>query len=272
MEFALVYSNDWFIVPFTLPSGAIATVGGLIVTNVFNERFWITAAGSGAEAARQRWSMFTVDVTNKVGAAADTSLVLPPTVSKAQRGPPLEDVMLIRDEMANMVWAIERTITLPTGEPKRGIEAACQTLAFLQAQVGPVAPPAPASAPIRYQVMTTVPENWIPFIPVHIPNDNRTIQLQRAALPRILEGDPNPPVKVQPRTALLREGLDGGSPHPYFTHEEEVARAGLRVFQAYERTRWTDGTVFTWLRVVRQTGRGEGSSGLAFDQLIDVPT
>ena len=33
----------------------------------------------------------------------------------------------------------------------------------------------------------------------------------------------------------------------------------------------TDGRVYTWLRVRRQTGRGEGSSGLGFDELINVP-
>jgi len=50
MEFALLYANDWFVVPYTLPSGAIATVQGLVVTNVFGEHFWIAAAGSGADA------------------------------------------------------------------------------------------------------------------------------------------------------------------------------------------------------------------------------
>jgi hypothetical protein len=263
------------VIPFTLPSGAVATIDGFVVTNVFNERFWIEAAGSGGDANWQRWSMFTIDVHNQPGAPADTSLVLPPTLAKIQRSAPAEDVMLVRDEVANMVWGIETTITLASGEPKRGIEAARQTLAFLQAQLAarlgaPPAPP-PANAPIRYQVMSTVPENWIPFIPVHVPGSNRKIQIQRAALPRILEGDPDPPVKVQPRTMLLREGLDRIPAQPYFVHEEEVSRAGTRVMQTFERTRWTDGRVFTWLRVVRQTGRGEGSSGLAFDQLVDVP-
>ena len=83
-------------------------------------------------------------------------------------------------------------------------------------------PAAPAAASLRYQVMTTVPENWIPFAPVHVDGDNREIQLQRAALPRILEGDPNPPVKVQPRTMLMRQGLDDVPPQPYLVHEETV--------------------------------------------------
>jgi hypothetical protein len=115
--------------------------------------------------------------------------------------------------------------------------------------------------------MTTVPENWIPFVPVHVDGDNREIQLQRAALPRILDGDPDPPAKVQPRTVLMRQGLDDSPPQPYFVHEEEVSRAGTRVLQAYQRTRAADGRVYTWLRARRQTGRGEGASGLAFDQL-----
>jgi len=87
-----------------------------------------------------------------------------------------------------------------------GADRPRQTRAFFEAQLaarlaGPGAPPPhhvppPAAAPIRYQVMNTVPENWIPFIPVHVPGDSRTIQLQRAALPRILDGDPDPPSKV----------------------------------------------------------------------------
>jgi hypothetical protein len=173
MEFALVYANDWFVVPYTLPSGAIAAVDGMVVTNVFGERFWITAAGSGADSNWQRWSMFTINLRNSAGAAADTSLVLPPTVASVLRSAATEDIMLVRDEVANMVWGIETTIPLATGEPKRGIEAARQTLAFLEAQLaarlgGPPPPPPPANAPIRYRVMSTVPENWIPFIPAHV--------------------------------------------------------------------------------------------------------
>ena len=275
MEFALVYANDWFVIPYTLPAGAIATIRGFVVTNVFGERLWIEAAGSGAEANWQRWSMFTIDARGAT--AADTSLLLLPTVAKIQQSEPTEDIMLVRDEAADMVWGIENTIPLATGGSKRGIEAARLRLAFLEAQLaaslgGPPPAPPPANAPIRYRVMSTVPENWIPFIPVHVDGSNREIQIQRAALPRILAGDPNPPAKVQPRTVLLRQGLDLAPPQPYLVFEEEVPRAGARLTQTFERTRWTDGSVYTWLRVRRQTGRGEGSSGLGFDELINVPT
>jgi hypothetical protein len=275
LEFALVYGNDWFAVPYTLPASAIASIRGLVVTNVFGERLWVDAAGGGAEAARERWSLFTIDVAADPAAAADTSLVLLPTASKIQDGPPLEEVALIRDEVANMVWGVERTIDLPSGEPKAGLEAAYQTRAFIEAIVAaqPGGAPPPAFSPaasIRYRAMTTVPENWIPFIPVHVDGSNREVQLQRAALPRIVDGDREPPVKVRPRTRLLREGLDRTPAEPYFVHEEEVPRAGTALAQLFQRTRWRDGRVHVWLRVRRQTGRGEGTSGLAFDVLAPV--
>jgi hypothetical protein len=98
--------------------------------------------------------------------------------------------------------------------------------------------------------------------------EERQIQLQRAAMPRLLEGDPDDPQKVRPRSVLLREGLEAGL--PYYVNEEEVPRAGIRISQSYQRTRWYNGRVINWLGVRKQTGRGEGSSGLAFDRGLPV--
>ena len=114
--------------------------------------------------------------------------------------------------------------------------------------------------------MNTIPENWIPFVPAHVKGSNREVQLQRAAMPRILEGNADKPDKIRPRTALLQEGL--AEKNPYFIHEEEVPRAGVRVKQSYQRTRWANGKVFVWFGVRKTTGRGEGSSGLGFDRIL----
>ena len=123
---------------------------------------------------------------------------------------------------------------------------------------------------MRYEVMRSVPENWIPFV-ADVPGDVRQIQLQRAAMPRVMDGDTQPPRKVRPRTELLRDGL-GVS--PFFVHEEEVPRAGVHVTQRFQRTRWRDGRAWLWLGVRKQTGRGEGSSGLEYDLLdpVDGPS
>lgn len=40
--------------------------------------------------------------------------------------------------------------------------------------------PSDPTADVAYQVMSAVPENWIPFPPVHVPGGTRRIQLQRA--------------------------------------------------------------------------------------------
>lgn len=277
IEFGLIYANDWFLVPFTVPAGTVANVRGLAVTNVFGERIWVEAAGRGDDEDWQRWAMYLLSVKGEGHEPADLSLLVPPAAQKVQEGRPLEEIMFARDEMANMVWGVERTIPLPSGETKRGREAADETRAFFdqEAERRLGAPPQPLppaeGAKVRYKVMSTVPENWIPMIPVHLNGDIRETQLQRAGMLRIIEGDPAPPAKVSPRTSLLRQGLDQTPREPYFLHEEEVPRAGVKVTQSFQRTRWRDGRAWVWLGVRKQTGRGEGSSGLAFDRLLDAP-
>lgn len=279
LEFGLVYANDWFLIPLVLDAGTVARVAGLVVTNTFGERFWIGAAGAAPDDAWQRWSLFTLSaLATEPGQAADTALVLLPAVPKIQEGPSLEEVMLVRDEVANMVWGVEATIPLATGEGRPGSEAAAETLAYhrrLMAEWLEAHPSArvdlPAAAPIRYEVMNSVPEHWIPLIAVHVPGDNRQTQLQRAALPRILEGSPDAPERVRPRTSLLRDGLEQHPAQPWFLHEEEVPRAGALVSQAYQRTRWINGRVVVWLGARKETGRGEATSGLAFDRLVPTP-
>lgn len=271
VEFGLVYANDWFLLPHRIPAGSIAELEGLVVTNVFGERTWVEAASSGP------WAMFRVSPSGG-GAPADGSLLLLPTVPKVQEGRPIEDVALIRDELANMVWAVESTVPLPSGESKTGREAARETAAF-HARIVATQPPGGQAAierptpkaPISYRVMTQVDENWIPFVPVHIDGDNREIQLQRAAMPRLIAGDQHRPARIEPRTGLLREGLDVTPKRPYYVYEEEVPRTGVRVYRAYQRARWYGGRAITWLGTQKQTGRGAGSSGLAFDYLENTP-
>jgi hypothetical protein len=273
VEFGVVYSNDWFLVPLRLDAGTLAEVHGLVVTNVFGERVWVDAAGTAPEHAWQRWSMFTSSHVGATSRRPDNSLLMLPTVPKVQEGAPLEECMLIRDEMANMVWGVESVVPLPFGLGRSGSGAAAETAGFYRrvlAGPNPIAAPLSNDATVQYEVMNSVPEHWIPFIPVHVPGDNREIQLQRASMPRIIENSNAPIEKVKPRTSLLRTGLDETAPQPYFVHEEEVPRAGVRVSQAFQRTRWTDGRVFVWLGARKKLGRGEGSSGLLFDRLVEV--
>lgn len=275
IEFGLIYANDWFLLPVTLPAGTIVAVRGLSVTNVFGEKFWISATGRGRDDDPDRWTMYSLDVAGLDRRPADLSLIIVPSVPKIQESRPVEEVRLVRDEVANMVWGIETIVPLPGGVSVPGREAARDTLRYLrriiaESEPGGVEGPAPAAS-LRYKIMSSVPENWIPFIATHEENSIRETRLQRGSMPRILEGDPENRVeKVKPRTNLLRPGLDQQPKAAYFINEEEVPRAGATVSQSFQRARWYNGRVYTWLGVRKRTGRGEASSQLRFDYLQPV--
>jgi hypothetical protein len=254
-----------------MPAGTLARIEGLAVTNNFGERFWIIAAGTGSEQNWHRWAMFQISMEGSTAQLADTSLFIPPVVAKTIDGDPLEEIELARDEVANMAWAIERTIPTVTGSGRSGKDEARETRQYHEQLVAAGTPqPVAYQAAIAYNAMTTVPENWIPFMPVHVPNSVRQIQLQRSRMLRIIDGDSLPPEKIPPRTTIIRQGLDETPKQPYLLHEEEVPRAGARVSQSFRRTRWTKGEAYVWLGVQKHAGRGERSSGLAFDTILDT--
>ena len=87
------------------------------------------------------------------------------------RSAPVEQVRFLRDEMANMVWAVEYRVASKLGEP------------FNPALAPPVPPPEPAATAARFHLGDSVPANWRPFIPAHPPGSQRSIRLQRARLP-----------------------------------------------------------------------------------------
>ena len=63
------------------------------------------------------------------------------------------------------------------------------------------------------------------------------------------------------RGRLLRP--DGAPPRRIA--ETEVPRSGIVVTRTRQRARGVDGRILQWVERRRVTGRGEGSSGLAFD-------
>ncbi|MEU7898180.1 hypothetical protein AB0B45_35635 [Nonomuraea sp. NPDC049152] len=88
MEFALVFANDWFVVPWTLPVGVLARVRGIAVTTVFNERLWVEPVDQLAGTQEwQSWSMFAL--TSQGGGKPEPELALLPKAPKVQKGPGL---------------------------------------------------------------------------------------------------------------------------------------------------------------------------------------
>lgn len=251
MEFALCSSNDWCLIPLELDVNSLCRIEGLVVTDVFGERTLVRAAGRGPDSLWQRWSMFDLSQAEG-GRDVRTALLVPPTTPTAMRPPPIEQVILLRDEMANQAWAVERIVPSAAGPGVDGY-------AYADAIAGPL-PPEPGPAPgtqVRYRLGADIVWNWHPFIPVHIPGSTRSVRLQRARLPH-----ETPPQPSRPIVGRIIAG-----PTPFFLNEEEVPRAGRVVTREFRRTRWNDGAVVLWIGRRTLTGRGEGSSGLVFDDL-----
>jgi hypothetical protein len=265
-EFGLVYGNDWSLVPYRMRVGSFSEILGIVVTDVFGVRTLIRPSVNSIDGEGNHWGMYYLK--DRQGEDIDPRLFLPPVLGKVQESAPLEKVVLARDEMVNMVWGIEQVIPSLTGGGTDGYEAAVALdRYFLEQHPPPDVVRINTGTAIQYRLGTRVSENWIPFIPVHVPGSNREIRLQRAAMPRLIPGTPSP---VEPRGMLLRPGLNVTPPQPYFIHEEEVPRAGILLTRTYQRARWWDGKIYTWLGRRKQTGRGQGSSGLEFDRIVPV--
>ena len=248
-EFGLIYGNDWFVLPYPMSINTMCEIRGITVTDVFGQHTLVRPAGrKGDRDSWQRWTMFHhTDSQTR----SDTSFYyLSPSITKSLEGDPLERVNFLRDEMANLVWAVESTVPSQAGKGVNGNEIALKD-----------APP-PAFAPvndkvqIRYVAGTTVPDNWIPFIPVPNENSAREIRLQRARMPAAKGA----------LGVLLNEKAA-----PYYLNEEEIPRAGIEVMRFFQRTRWLNGRTCLWIGRFKQAGKGEGWSNLRFDQIVDIP-
>src|SRR5262245_34171967 len=255
IEFMLAYANDWCLIPLEVDVGSLCDTMGLVVHDVFGDVTLVRAADRGTDEDWRRWAMFGLE-TRLAGDVPQPRLFMPPTTPKLMESAPLERVVFLRDEMANLCWAVERIVPSAAGIGIDGEQFA------LSRAPPPALEPAPApGATARYRLGTDAPLNWRPFTPVRIPGSIRSVRLQRARLPR----DPRAPLG----TILIGPGL---GPQTYYINEEEIPRAGRVVTRSFQRTRWIDGRVVLWLGRRTMTGRGEGSSGLAFDVLEEIPS
>jgi len=224
--FAQVYGNDWFLLPLEVPAGSLTRLKQAIVTDTFGERHLIERAGR----ANPAWDMFVVH-------GSDGGLLIMPS-ERGVSGEAIETVVLARDELANLAWAIEPFVTDGRGERVNRRDR--------WLEVAPDGPPA-AELP-AYAVQTIVPDYWLPLVPQAIADG-----LIRFTLVPLLQ----PGAESKPRGRLLSADA--------WMHEEEVPREGAAVTRRPVLARWFDGSWHAWTRREKNPGAGESSSGLAFD-------
>jgi hypothetical protein len=259
-DMMLVHGSDWFLLPFDQPLGTAVATKGIVVTDVFGHRNLVQAANKPAQpAGLDRWAMFA-NSDEAAGQRLTNYFIVPPSPgSLAQDGTTLEDVRFARDEVADMAWAIERTTQSPIGEPRSGRERDAEIDA---SQTLPPPLPGEPSAPLRYQVESRVPANWIPFLGVQVDANDPSIQFEKAAM---LHPKSTGIGIVPPIGRFLRAT-------PYRIVSEEIPRDGLQVMRTVSRSRWIDGSTHLWVSRRRLLGSGEAQSGLRFDSALPNET
>jgi hypothetical protein len=240
-EFALTYGNDWLVVPVDVPFGSLTTIDSVIYTTTFGEHFVVKPTAEVSPDGR--WRMFAI--ASRGGATAD-GLLVPPGAVAVQDGPAIEEVLFLRDEMANMAWAVERAVQGPSGAARDRSREREDVAPFGR---GPV-----ERAQLDYQLQSGVPARWIPFLPRS--SGYRSIDLVQGRMTR------------PDGTAIAPLGRTLNRPDLAKLKDAEVPREGVLVRRHFSMTRRADGSYMRWTTRRAGVGRGEGASRLAFDSAI----
>ncbi|MCS6305786.1 MAG: hypothetical protein H8K07_19290 [Nitrospira sp.] len=254
IEFGLVSGDDWFIIPVTLPVGTLCYTDTLTVLDTFGVPTTIPSTRAFDKKLKDKnpsSSLAPWDLFHLSGDESKTdALFLPPTLGKSLQGKSIEEVLFMRDEMANMVWAVERTIEGALGRPLN------QSEAYFRSRKEKTLPSGGPDANLikLYKLASEVPSHWVPMLPVPINGNHLGLTTGRRPKGRVM-------------TELWTVNQSGKP-----LYGEEVPREGVRVSRAYQYTRWTNGESYLWVGRKNEVGRGEGSSGLVFDQLVPPDT
>ncbi|MGE0449068.1 MAG: hypothetical protein AB7Q29_05725 [Vicinamibacterales bacterium] len=250
-SFATLYSDDWHLVPLEFPRGSLAIVMAVEIRDSFGRVHAVpsTAAADYArlgDARPFRWFELAGDPAPANGWAP--RLLLPAALPQHEEGPPIEEVLLLRDEPANLAWAVERTIESPAGRPVSRVRESV-------ADVPPTAEPGAWA----YDLSTSVPSWFVPLVPVRTDGASPAMRFQRGRM--ATTGG-----SVGARARLLEPD------RRLLIHEEEVPASGVRVTRAFQMCRGVDGAVYVWAGRRKQPARVPQTTGLAHDVLTITET
>jgi hypothetical protein len=251
-EFTACFAGDWYRLPVRVPYGSAVHIEALVSTDTFGVSTLVPAAA--AISGNRPWRMYEHSVIS--GTADGSWLLVPPVLAASLDSAPVEEIVLVRDPAADLVWGIEHIVTNAVGRPVRRDED-------LRAQGRQPAPDPRDGLPDAWvwRLATSVPENWIPFLPTRGRANNDDYQLVQGAMVRYRQAADGTlsAVPVLPAGLLLRAG--GTLP------EREVPAEGRLVQRTRRLARWVDGGRVQWWSRRTSVGHGEASSGLAYDGL-----
>jgi hypothetical protein len=235
-EFVIIDSKNWYLVPLKQTAGTIREIASVKVVDGFGV---VTEIGPSD---RGNWSVFSLS-----GGATNGALLFVPNIAlDVLDNDEVEEVVLMRDEDANLVWAIERLYRGPNGEEVRNGDRIDATVAV---------PPGGDDRP-RYRFSAEVPRHFIPYVPRFVDAAVGDTYLRRGRT------DEAATVQApQYHTKIVAES--------WRLREEEIPRSGLRVRRIKRFARGSDGAPFPWVARSREAAPRLPGPGLRFDFLAE---
>ena len=258
------------MIPLAQKVGNIRRINKLVVTDSFGTTSEVTPVIDKTP-FRQGWEVFTL--TPRSGEFSDGSLFyLPNRLYQALESEPVERVRFLRDEMANLVWAVEQLYQNAEGDvvnrndeelaqiPEQPEPSLCWDtqsrvmveLAQIKADgepgnryVGPVA---------LYEPKTYIPINWIPYMPKRLDNEGNYVLRRARTMEDTSKG-------AQYKGMFLSESK--------YIFEEEVPRTGIMLTRVFQMARDSEGKRYCWRSRKKRPDVIQHSSGLRFDSLIE---
>jgi hypothetical protein len=226
---------------------------------------------------KQGWEVFTLSSQAEVGGADGRIFYLPNRLYHALESAPLEKVNFFRDEMANLVWAVEQSYQDNNGDiinrndeeleqipeqPKPSLywDRKENTLIDRSLIVEEGEPGNRYIGPMAlYQPKTHMPVHWIPYKPhqykLHPLDSDVHYALRRARTVEDLSKGP------QYKGVFLSESK--------YIFEDEVPRVGIMLCRVFQLARDSDGERYLWQSRKKRPDELRKSSGLRFDHLIE---
>jgi hypothetical protein len=227
LDFALSYSDDWYLVPLSLDAWSLFEPTTILVTDVFGDT-------TVARHPEGRWNLYRLESAKAPGGLA--SFFLAGSPAEAGEGSPIEELHLLRDEVANVAWAVERIVPHPL---TRGTESPLPAPATAENSptglIWTLAPPSP-------------PRHWFPLLPTEVG------RLTLGALWTARD--------AHPAGELLRELRDVSARH---LHQEEVPPEGVQVARQWQSARGSNGSLHFWIGRRKTPRRTEIAPALKFD-------
>jgi hypothetical protein len=247
-EFFYLDINNWYVAPLMQTAGTIRQITRLTVVDSFGVA---TDIGPSTGQGDPEWAMFSLAPADEQAPrdGGGAFLYVPNIAIEVLDNDEVEEVLFIRDEEANLVWATERLITLGDGTQIRNGDDS-----------GPAAREPTTETRPQFRLRSDVPGYFVPYVPrfLELSATSGEIYLRRA---RTVEAASLAAPQYRSRVVAESWRLD----------EAEVPRTGVRVRRTRRYARGSDGNGYFWIGRHKQTAPRTQAPGLRFDFLEEPP-